>query len=379
MKISKSVINNNLSILSYNRFFTGIGYYLFVPLLSIILLGLKIDTRIVSVLLALFSFATKGGGIVSLVFPKWFIHEKIMISIGTLFAAMGLWLTVILHKSEPMIYLTIFVAGLGISVNLLGIQTYISNHVLGNNKRFSNYTLQIWIANLTAVIGPIIAGHLMKVDSTIPLLASGICYFGAFLNTQLFFKPTINSVVFSQTNIIHILNEIAFNKKFRLLLVTSFSMWFVYGQLYFIFPIYVKFNLGSGDNLGYLFGLNSLVLVLFQGIVHRMLDLISITDSFSKIVMTIGWGFAFIGVGFFCVLISAKIRIFIWVGVILLSLGELLNMPLLDFAISKVTGILNSAQFFSVYTVVCGVGYGLSSLIFGHFTNYIHLELIILT
>lgn len=61
-----------------------------------------------------------------------------------------------------------------------------------------------------------------------------------------------------------------------------------------------------------------------------------------------------------------------------LSLGELINMPLLDFNISNITGHLSSAQFFAIYTIICGLGYGLSSVIFSYFTDQVNLGFLIL-
>ncbi|WP_219912684.1 hypothetical protein, partial [Bombilactobacillus bombi] len=99
MKLDKREnVKKNLSILSYNRLFTGIGYYLFVPLLSIILLNIGFRPHIVGILVALFSFATKGGGAISLLFPKCFIYEKSIISFGTLMASIGLFLIFIMHS-----------------------------------------------------------------------------------------------------------------------------------------------------------------------------------------------------------------------------------------------------------------------------------------
>ncbi|WP_162887488.1 MFS transporter [Bombilactobacillus bombi] len=371
-------IKKNLSILSYNRLFTGIGYYLFVPLLSIILLNIGLQPHIVGILVALFSFATKGGGAISLIFPKCFIYEKRIISFGTLLAAIGLFSIFILHGSTVTISFLIFITGIGISLNLLSIQTYISNHVIENNKKFSSYTLQIWIANVTAIAGPIIANYLIKRFTTLPLFISGIFYLLAFLNTQLFFKSSINYNNYSRVNISQILKEIWNNHKFKLLLFISFLMWFIYGQLYFILPLYVKTTLHLSNILGYLFGFNSLILVLLQGIVNRSLQRLGITENFRKNILVIGLGFLSIGLGFFLILMSSSLTFLVWLGIFFLSLGELLNMPLLDLNISNVRGHLTSPQFFAIYTIICGIGYGLSSLIFSYFTKYIHIGLIIL-
>lgn len=61
-----------------------------------------------------------------------------------------------------------------------------------------------------------------------------------------------------------------------------------------------------------------------------------------------------------------------------LSLGEFINMPLLDFNISNITGHLSSAQFFAIYTIICGLEYGLSSVIFSYFTDQVNVDFLIL-
>ncbi len=53
-------------------------------------------------------------------------------------------------------------------------------------------------------------------------------------------------------------------------------------------------------------------------------------------------------------------------------------MSLLDFNISNITSHLSSAQFFAIYTIICGLGYGLSSIFFSHSTDQVNVGFLIL-
>ncbi|XBS69124.1 MFS transporter [Acerihabitans sp. KWT182] len=134
------------------------GYYVTIPLFSIILMNTKnLDTISVGYIIAIFAFAAKGGSLPLFIFPSLSHNIKKIIMFGTLSASLGLIL-IFISNNFYIIIGGVIISGVGISINILGIQIYISGNIVEKKSKLKNFTLQIWIANLTAVVGPLITG-----------------------------------------------------------------------------------------------------------------------------------------------------------------------------------------------------------------------------
>ncbi|MBE6091006.1 MAG: MFS transporter [Clostridium beijerinckii] len=371
-------IKRNLKILTNNRILTGMGYYISIPLLAIILTDMKnINIQTASIIIALFNFSTKAGSLLSFLFPKLLRNKKHVLVLGTLFSSIGFLSSGFVDK--PLILsLFLILAGFGISINILGIQTYISSNVTGSEK-LDRYTIQIWIANLTAIIGPILGAHC---KSSIALLISGCFYLLAFLNIAIIFKESnIETNCGNEYKFSYIFKECLSNKSFLLFLGLVFLMWFIYSQLYFIFPIYVTQYLGYRSIIGYLFAMNAIILVLFQKLTTNIIS--RFIKEQKNIFYSIFVGFMAISVGYFLILMGKQYALLLWGGILIISIGELINMPLFDYFISGLGNKISTGYYFSIYTIICGVGYGLSTYTFGNLIpqnfNMIFTLLIILS
>ncbi|XBS69123.1 MFS transporter [Acerihabitans sp. KWT182] len=205
-------------------------------------------------------------------------------------------------------------------------------------------------------------------------MLSSFFYFGAFLNSLFYFKEpkVVYADVFDKFKLKHLI--FMRNLGLIILFLLAFSMWFVYSQIYFLLPFYISKTLNYVSLINYLLSFNAIALIALQGVVTFF-----ITKYFMHShMLAIALGFAFIGGGYIMFQQQNSV-IWLWVGFFLLSLGELIILPELDFLVSEVVGKFSTTYVFSVYTIFCGVGYGLSNLIFGKLIEhniYIALELL---
>lgn len=75
---------------------------------------------------------------------------------------------------------------------------------------------------------------------------------------------------------------------------------------------------------------------MFQGTIHHWLAARKIIDHFVQNILVLAGGFACLAGGSGLLLGALNQSWLMWGGMILLSLAELLNMPLLDFNISTI-------------------------------------------
>ncbi|KHD38120.1 hypothetical protein NL50_01010 [Clostridium acetobutylicum] len=361
-------IRKNLKVLSHNRMFTGMGYYVTVPLLAVILTNIKgIDVGTTGIIVAGFGLAAKGGSLITFIFPRLLYRKKYIISFGTLLTSFGLFFSMFI-TNYYILGLLIIMSGLGISLNLLGIQTYISSNIRKEEGKLDNYTLQIWIANITAVIGPILGGYLIKSGMLIIFFISSIFYLLAFINTLIAFNEGVKtSDNIGNQNVGQILKKCFNNRSLWAFLILVFFMWFIYSQLYFSVSLYVSKYLGATKMVGYLMSLNAFILVVFQGLVNRIIR--PRIKVIKNIFFAISIGFIFIGFGYILIMLGKQLFILVFIGVSLLSLGELIIMPLFDYVISRFGNNISTVYYFSIYTIICGIGYGGSTYLFGNIFN----------
>lgn len=245
--------------------------------------------------------------------------------------------------------------------------------------RFDNYSLQIWVANVTSIVGPLVGGSLPVRPA---LFVSGGFYLLAFVN--LFFS--LRDLSSGQENgsgawgrgrrggedsppVVDRLRGIEWRRAAGPF-TEAFLMWFAYSQLYFVVSLFVGVGLGHQQAVGSLFSLNALTLVAFQFPVSKLVGRYVSGGPDSRIHCCLSMGFACVFVGYASLSLSWSNYLWSFASVVVLSLGELINMPLLDSSVSRLSDGVSDVVLFSVYSLFCGAGYGLSSLIFVWLSGY---------
>lgn len=106
--------------LAVNRGLTGLGYYISVPLLAIMLATTyRVPLGLTGVYVAAFGFCSKAGGLALLAFPDLRASPKLLMYVGMLLSANGF---MALSSGESgLLFLALCVSGLGISINLIGV------------------------------------------------------------------------------------------------------------------------------------------------------------------------------------------------------------------------------------------------------------------
>ncbi|MFM1654405.1 MFS transporter [Brevibacillus sp. B_LB10_24] len=149
------------------------------------------------------------------------------------------------------------------------------------------------------------------------------------------------------------------HRSFLLFSAVSLLIWALYAQFAFVLPLRGEHVLGTAATIGLIYTINSTVVVLFQGLVLRLV-LNRINPYISLVVGTllIGTGLFLLGFARSFPMLSASAVIFIF--------GEMMFLPVLDSLI----GYFSETQWLSVYfaigNFISGIGSALGTSIGGY-------------
>lgn len=368
MKKGKSEKNSqqNLMLLAKNRILTGLGYYTIVPILAIVLKEQGVfELSFISLAVALFCFASKGGGLLSF-FLYRALSSKEMMMLGNLLAAGGFALIFFTHD-KPATLLLLFLSGIGIALNILAIQTYISMVPSKSETRLKNFSLQNVAVYLSSIIGPLIGAALLeKGPGNDPLLIAGLFYFLACIRLLFSFKEKDDS--HPNLPLPGHWKEPLKQKAFLAFLIPVFLIWVIDSQLYFSLPLYIRDTFHSTLLVGWGLAVNGIILAAFQSSVTRIISPFIMKNG--QIRFALSAGILFMAAGYFFLTLPFWASFMIWPAIISLSIGEMIVFPIMDFHVSSFGSRQTKSAFFTIYTLVCGIGYGASIFFNGLIIQY---------
>lgn len=143
--------------------------------------------------------------------------------------------------------------------------------------------------------------------------------------------------------------EILSHRSFLLFSVVSLFIWALYAQFAFILPIRGEFVLHSATSIGLIWTINSICVVLFQGLISRFV-LERINPYVALIVGTL-----FLGTGLFLLGTTSNF-IELSGSAILFITGEMLFLPVLDSLVGHFASPKWMGAYFGISNVVSGIG-----------------------
>ncbi|ACJ33401.1 MFS transporter [Anoxybacillus flavithermus] len=336
----------NEGVLTFGiRVFNSIGFFVYVPLLSLWLVRIKnLDITEMSVVVAAFTFVSKAGNVlVGGVVNKLGIKNSLIV---------GLWgsallLTMLtLIQSYTFIFVIVLLLGISLSLYNVSLKTHIS--LLGEDERLRAFALLNIAVNVGASIGPLLGGWLLDWNSFGIIIAAIVCYVLAGGVSLLLPRITIEDAEKG----IHIVQFVKNSKStpdfFIFIKFISFSgiFWFLYTQLFTTFPV-VSSQHFSGKTIGLFFTVNAMTIIVLQGLYPKIQPKWRIEYWYALALM-------FITTSYFLLWISHHFWI-IFVGVILFSIAEIIWVPTIDHQIVEKKGMLSSSWAFGVSGVLWGM------------------------
>ncbi|KYD26792.1 MFS transporter [Geobacillus sp. B4113_201601] len=336
----------NEGILTFGiRVFNSIGFFVYVPLLSLWLVKMKdLDITETSFIMAAFTFVSKAGNmLVGGIVDKFGIKNSLVI--GLWGAALLLTMLTIVN-SYPLLFLIALVLGISTSLYNVSLKTHIS--LLQENERLRAFALLNIAVNVGASIGPFLGGWLLDWNSSSTIMAAIVCYVLAGGISLLL--PRITSEDAEKgINIVQFVKNSRSDPHFFIFIrFIAFSglFWFLYTQLFTTFPVVVSQHF-SGKTIGLFFTVNAMTIIVFQGFYPKI-------QPKWKMEYWYALALVLIVASYFLLWISHHFWI-IFVSVVLFSMAEIIWVPMIDHQLIEKKGMLSSSWAFGISGVLWGV------------------------
>ncbi|MEW5320962.1 MFS transporter [Geobacillus thermoleovorans] len=338
-KVSEGVLTFGI------RVFNSIGFFVYVPLLSLWLVKMKnLDITETSVAVAAFTFVSKAGNaLVGGVVNKFGIKNSLIV--GLWGSALLLTMLTIIH-SYTLIFVIALLLGMSISIYNVSLKTHIS--LLEENERLRAFALLNIAVNVGASIGPFLGGWLLDWNSFGIIVAAIVCYVVAGGVSLLLPRITIEDAE-KGINIVQFVKNSKSDPHFFIFIkFVAFSglFWFLYTQLFTTFPVVFSQNF-SGKTIGLFFTVNAITIIVLQGFYPKIQPKWKIEYWYALALM-------FIAASYFLLWVSHHFWI-IFFSVILFSIAEIIWVPTIDHQIVEKKGALSSSWAFGISGVLWGM------------------------
>ncbi|WP_461201797.1 MFS transporter [Anoxybacillus sp. TBDG-1] len=336
----------NEGVLTFSiRIFNSIGFFVYVPLLSLWLVKMKnLDITEMSVVVAAFTFVSKAGNVLVGGFVNKFGIKNSLI-IGLWGSALLLTTLTIIH-SYILIFVIVLLLGISISLYNVSLKTHIS--LLEEDERLQAFALLNVAVNVGASVGPLVGGWLLDWNSLGIIIAAIVCYVLAGGVSLLLPRITIEHAE-KGINIVQFVKSSKSNPHFFVFVrFIAFSglFWFLYTQLFTTFPVVVS-QYFSGKTIGLFFTVNAMTIIALQGFYPKIQPKwkIEYWYALALVLTTISYFLLWISHHFWIILVS----------VILFSIAEIIWVPTIDHQIVEKKGVLSSSWAFGFSGLIWGM------------------------
>ncbi|MEM8532462.1 MAG: MFS transporter [Chloroflexota bacterium] len=217
------------------------------------------------------------------------------------------------------------------------------------------------VGGVGMTLGPLIGAALIRVDFAFVCLTAAAFFFVAFLITT-FFLPSIRPVTTEQSDeqqgITHGIRVALRDRRFVLFVALSMGFWFMWVQLTISLPLMAQNISGTTDTIGLMYGLNSVMIVLLQ---YPLLRLVERWFQSSAIV-TLGMLITALSLGGMSFVSDVPMLL---VCVALFSLGVMLVMPSQQTVVAGFAPASMAGSYFGVSLLAMAIGGGLGNFMGG--------------
>jgi DHA1 family multidrug resistance protein-like MFS transporter len=274
--LSSTAASRATRYITFHYLMTNIGLFGLLSTLAVSLTAAGFDAAQTGFLILLFTITNKTAKVL---LTRWLdkISVPSSVLIGCLAAAAG-FVALQIASGTVLTALALTLAGLGVSVNALAskqLAADASDRMESRARLFSLINIAVNIA--AAVSAPVALFFVSRHHDDYVLTGVTVIYCIAGLTTFLNYSRTRpERRAYASSASLRGYCTVLGLPGMRSFLLISFLGWFCYGQLFNSLAIYVSSTLKSPDKLGWLYTLNSLLIVVAQ------LSVIRLTESWTK-------------------------------------------------------------------------------------------------
>lgn len=353
---SKMNLDPSLKILLLTRAFSGIGYFSLVFLLAILLLEAPFSYKSsqISILVGCLAMTDRGVSFFWSVFMQKIGYKKSLL-LGTFLPLLGLT-GIILFQNFVWCLMMLLLVGTGLSLESLASRLWISS-IPDRQMQLKGFSLAHRAINVGAFIA---SGSLVLFSyfKNVFFFLGGIAFFFAVSTLMLFFyfREEEDCVTITKTNAFSFFafRSIFSNKTIWIYFLTFFLGVYFMCQINLL-PFYFKKFGGIPSLLGWMFALNPLLIIFFQGKISRLFSFFQNKRDGLGILM----GFILMGVAFLILTVFESIHR-VWLTMIFMSFGEMFIIPHMDYLIGRQLSFSLRPIFFAFGSILFAAGRTLS-------------------
>ena len=235
------------------------GHFMAIPLLAVHLnSNLKLGAASIGTVLTIHLLAARLLPAVTGPLADWLGPRGLMIA-GLLVRAIGLF-GVAYFQSLAVLSVMAFFMGAGTSLYESAVYGILA-------RQPKNIAPKIFIINNQAlnagvIVGPLVGTFVATLGTTYAFAASGAAF--ALLAVWTTAIDVTKEVTFEHVNIWQSIKTVAVDRTFILLFLTTLPWWFLFTQLFVVFPIYIVDIGGSEAFVGTMFVVNGVVGMIFM-------------------------------------------------------------------------------------------------------------------
>lgn len=332
-------------IMFINTFVMALGFFMLVPLLATHLLeNMAFSAAMIGTISAARSFSQQG-------FMVWCgnfadkIGYKAAICMGVLIRTAGFGLLSAVESFHGFIIAGVL-AGLGGS--LFHPASYATYAILTDEKnRVMIYSIREILSNVGFILGPVVGAFLLRWNFKYVCWVSGVLFLSTFFLALFFlpsFKPENKPLSFIRSTQLVIKNKLFI--RFILILLGS---WLINSQLYLAVPIRVEEVMPGSNQVGYVYSLSAIIMVIVQMPLLRFIDsLLKPLDALAVGTLLLAAGLGMLGFG--TTIYS------VYVGAIIFTIGQVIIQPMKNNMVTQYAGNENIASYFGMQGLALAVG-----------------------
>ena len=328
---------------------TSFGYLATLSMLALFLSNYKnITTQDVGLAMFLSSITARWG---RLLFSPFFdlIKPNLLLSIMQIVGAIGYFILTFYHSFIAIICALILI---GLFYGSNTIVTRVLTSFLDNNSNSATEKFSILHvgSNISATIGPIIINYIYIYFSQ----EISFVFMGVFLCCSAIFTIiTMKNVkIKKQENLISSILKILFNIKIWHLYFLILLCWFFCAQIYSMAPIIISNILHHPTQIWTISAINGVLIIIFSIKINRIFANIN-----SNYYLQIATSLIFSLIGFIIIIANFNI-INLYLGVIFLTLSEILFITAFQALLTEYAKIESRIAIFAIYAVFMGIGEG---------------------
>jgi MFS family permease len=346
-------------VICLNHLAINTGYYLLIPILSILLSRERLlSLPEIALVLLVFSSTIRGSQFFTGPFLDT-LSSKTTLVLGALLTG-GSFVLMGYVRSLPLLLLCSVLTGLGASANILASKVYVAKVSSKEGKSLLYFSTLNVAANVASSVGVLIGSALLsRNQNTLIFQLAGVCYLLAAAAVLLFLPLEATDTGPREGRVWSKYKDVLADRAYLRMLPFIFFGWFCYTQLYAVLPYFVSMYYHLADKLGLLFTLNALLIIVLQLVlsVSAKKFVTQHNEHFLFLFSYLLYGAAFLCAGLFLSFGG------IVGAVVLLTLAEMFFTPSADTLVSTYAKPGLQSTYFSVCGIARALGEGAGSYV----------------